>query len=190
MPWPRSSTRGCWAPAGTTDAALTTATAARRRVIGPSLEIELADERLHQRAAGRVGGRFPVRPAREREEALLGEILLEHVEALGHQGERSVSIRQLFEQRHRQRRVPQRDGCEGERDGCARRILRWNADVDERLRRFAVSGYRQCGEPGGRAAQQFLEPFVLVRELEHLDEIADVRLAVDPEETNGGGDRR
>src|SRR5262249_58567904 len=155
-----------------------------------SLKIELADKGLHQRAAGRAGGRFPVGAAREREEALLGEILLEHVEAVGHQRERAVALLQLLEERHRQRRVAHRDGRERKGDGGPRGILRRRADLDERLRRVGASGDGQGGESRCRAAQQFLKAFVFLGELQRIDEIADVRLAVDAEKANRGRYRR
>src|SRR5712675_1113895 len=54
-----------------------TRTAARS--IPSASEIQLADERLHQRAARRRIRRFPIGPTRECEKALLVEIFLEHV---------------------------------------------------------------------------------------------------------------
>src|SRR5882762_3660565 len=41
-------------------------------------EVQLADERLHQRPPGRAFGRVPVAAPRNGEETLLVEILLEH----------------------------------------------------------------------------------------------------------------
>ena len=101
-----------------------------------------------------------------------------------------VAIRQLLEQRHRQRRVAERDGAERERDRRAGRVLRRHAESNERLRGFGVTGDGERAKAGGGAAQQFLEAGILVRELQRVDEIALVRLAVDVEQADRGGDRR
>src|SRR6267142_5103295 len=70
-------------------------------------EVQLADERLHQRPPGRAFGRVPVAAPRNREETLLVEIFLEHVEALGEQPDRLLAIQALLEHRDCERRVPQ-----------------------------------------------------------------------------------
>ena len=50
---------------------------------------------------------------------------------------------------------------------------------------------RQCerGEAPGGAAQQLLEAAVLVRELQHVNQVPFMRLAVDAEQADGGRDR-
>src|SRR5580692_10778844 len=68
-----------------------TVSASPRRFEDPS-EVELVDERLHQRPARRLVGRLPVGAAREGEKALLVEILLEHVEPFGDQGDRLTAV--------------------------------------------------------------------------------------------------
>src|SRR5258707_221327 len=95
-------------------------------------EIERADERLHQTAARRALGRFPVGPPRQGEEALFVEILFEHVEPFGQQRDRLIAVGapgRALEQFQHERRVPQRDGSECQRDRRAGRIARRDADL-------------------------------------------------------------
>src|SRR5207253_5453460 len=153
-------------------------------------EVEFADEGLHQRATGRRFGRFPVGPAGEGKKALFLEILLEHVEAVGDQRERAVAIAHLLEERQRLRRVSQGDGRHRERNRRARRILRGNAGVDQRVRRLYAAGDRERAEARGRGAQQVLESLVRGGELQDVAQITDVRFAVHAEEADRGGNRR
>src|SRR5262245_54368112 len=74
-------------------------------------EVQLADERLHQRAPRRSGSGIPERPPREHEEPLLVEILFEHVEAFREQADGLVTIRSLCQTLEHQRGVAQRDGA-------------------------------------------------------------------------------
>src|SRR5579872_5434294 len=142
-------------------------------------EVQFADERLHQRAARRALGRIPVGAPHQREEALLVEILFEHVEPLGDERDRRIAIGALLEERQHQRRIAQRDGAERKGDRRARGILRRTSDLDQRSGRLRVTENRERAEPRGRAAQQLLVAGVLVGELQRVGEEAFVRLAID-----------
>src|SRR4051812_9987548 len=75
-----------------------------------SSEIQRADKRLHQPTAGGAVRRGPIGTAGEREETLLVEIFLEHVEPLGEEDDRVLAVAELLEQLHDERRVSERDG--------------------------------------------------------------------------------
>src|SRR6266508_1256757 len=134
-PFPRSSTRDCaltgGAPARTMPARTTMGRRGMWKVLPRTLEIELADERLHQRATRRPLRRIPIGAPREREKALLVEIFLEHVEAFGEQRNRLLPIRMLLERRHHERRRAQRDRAQRQRHRRACRVRRWDADLEQ-----------------------------------------------------------
>ena len=81
--------------------------------------------------------------------------------------------------------------AERQRHRRARRIARRNADRRTApSTRLGVAGDGERAEAGRGAAQQLLEAGVLVGELQRLDQVALVRLAVDAEQADGRGDRR
>ena len=97
----------------------------------------------------------------------------------------------LLEHREHQRRVAQRNHRRAPAPpargsdpatGCRRRTAR--------RRRVGAPGDAERAEARRGAAQQLLEADVLVRELQGLDQIALVRLAVDAEQADRRGDRR
>ena len=140
---------------------------------------------------GEPSRRLPVGAAREREEALLVEILLEHVEPFGEQRDRVVAVRRAS------RASSASAACCAARRSPAPAPPARASDRREGMPisnsavdRFGAAGDAERAEAGRGAAQQFLEAGVLVGELQRLDQIALVRLAVDAEQADRGRDRR
>ena len=145
------------------------------------------------RLAGRRSlRRVPIGAAGGGEERFLVEILLEHVEAFGHELDGAIAIGVLPENRQHQRRIAQGNRSERQRHGCTRRIVaRRNADLEQGVDRLIVApGYGQGAEACRRAAQQFLESEVAIGELQRLDQIVLVRAAIHAEHTDRRGDGR
>src|SRR5439155_24290791 len=72
----------------------------------------------------------------------------------------------------------------------ARGIARGDADFDERIDSLRAARDAERAERRRRTPQQFLESDVLVRELQRLDQVILVRVAVDAQEADRAGDGR
>ena len=96
-----------------------------------------------------------------------------------------------LEQRNQQRGVPDGYGCRGERHGRARRVLRWDADIEERARGLAIPGRRPAGASAAAALRTSdWKPGGVFREREAADQEAAVRLTVHAQQADGRGNRR
>ena len=162
-------------------------------VVSPaSSELQLADQRLHQPRARRSVGALPVGAARRsrrtapprnplracRTPRASSAIAASRSGALSS----SVSISGVL----RSATVAER-----ERDRRARRIARRDADVEQRRRPRRRARRRRARQgPTAAPRSSSWKPVVLVGELQRLDQIVLVRLAVDAEQADRRGDRR